>query len=624
MIDRKAATSIHLALAAVLLSVVIPSAGLLHAQDINILGIVQTKGTIKSVRPGEVIVTDGSGKNTPFAIQKKGVRGISLGGAQAVVNYPAKVLFGGSLSVDALEPGTLVRFTGKLNRLGRTQGEVTKVLVFYEKRYPPGLEVSSPPKKPGDYGVCLITGRVVGVRNDRLTVTIPQVEYVRRNRLVFKLAEDVAVELESDDYLRATPGDIVVSLRAARFSTGDVVINELNIKLAGKTERAPAAANPDLAKYKKFSDEPGQPRDLRSANFILHTDLSDRSAKILLDKLETMISLVSQYYGRRSKRVIECYVVRDLKKWPRETFPTIAAAKIAEPAGVTISRLLGKNVRSIVYACDDHGVAQHESVHAYCYQTFGSTGPVWYSEGMAEVGNYWKRGQLAVEIDPVLILYLRNAPPKHLLDIVAANQITGDSWQAYTWRWALCHLLAFNPNYSDRFKGLGLALMDNKPGVSFESVYGSVAQEVSFEYDQFIQHVDSGYRADLCAWQWNRKFVPAKGTRRTSRKVEAQRGWQASGLRVSNGMAYDYVTKGTWTISETSKVDADGADDGNGKLIGVVMKDFQLSEPFELGVKGSFVAPGDGDLYLRCRDQWHRMADNDGNILVYLSRSAED
>ncbi len=41
----------------------------------------------------------------------------------------------------------------------------------------------------------------------------------------------------------------------------------------------------------------------------------------MLDKLETMIELVSRYYRRPSRGLIECYVVRDIENFPAKTFP---------------------------------------------------------------------------------------------------------------------------------------------------------------------------------------------------------------------------------------------------------------------------------------------------------------
>jgi hypothetical protein len=52
------------------------------------------------------------------------------------------------------------------------------------------------------------------------------------------------------------------------------------------------------------------------------------------------------------------------------------------------------------------------------------------------------------------------------------------------------------------------------------------------------------------------------------------------------------------------------------------MSDYELSEPFELGQSGSFKAPADGKLYLRCRDRWSELGDNDGSVLVKMTNQA--
>ena len=45
-----------------------------------------------------------------------------------------------------------------------------------------------------------------------------------------------------------------------------------------------------------------------------------------------------------------------------------------------------------MYACEDHAIVQHEAFHAFCAQTFGGLGPVWYAEGMAEMGQLLAAG----------------------------------------------------------------------------------------------------------------------------------------------------------------------------------------------------------------------------------------
>ena len=59
-----------------------------------------------------------------------------------------------------------------------------------------------------------------------------------------------------------------------------------------------------------------RPRDVRSRNFVLHTDLNDKDAEELLERLETMLKLISSYWGQPNRKIIECYVVKDLKNWP--------------------------------------------------------------------------------------------------------------------------------------------------------------------------------------------------------------------------------------------------------------------------------------------------------------------
>jgi hypothetical protein len=216
----------------------------------------------------------------------------------------------------------------------------------------------------------------------------------------------------------------------------------------------------------------------------------------------------------------------------------------------------------------------------------------------------------------------RTEPKKMLLEIAVPGRVDAGTWQDYAWRWALCHLLANNPNYANRFKPLAIALMEQREGVSFEAVYGPVAKQISFEYDLFLQTLDNGYRADLCAWQWNEKFVPLQGQRRTQKKITAAFGWQASGVLLEKGESYDIAAVGNWKIAQDgSEYDADGDKDERGKLVGVILNDSQLSDPILIGKLKRFEAPSDGQLYLRCQDDWNKLADNEGELTVHFRLS---
>jgi hypothetical protein len=396
-------------------------------------------------------------------------------------------------------------------------------------------------------------------------------------------------------------------------------------KSAGESaeESTVEPARKNRKKKQKDDSSTDGPRDFASAHFLVHTDLADDEADELLDRLETMLTLISKYWGRPLSGGIEMFVVKDLEKWPRAALQENGRARIENGGGLTIglTRTNGATFvsKAVVYAVANRGTPQHEAVHAYCQQTFGSVGPVWYCEGMAEMGKYWRKDNTSVTAYPAVIRYLRESEPKSLSEIVDGQQTAGD-WRDYAWRWALCHLLASNTNYSPRFHALGVGLL-TRQDVSFEQTYGDMAREISFEYRQFLAHLEAGYRADLCSWDWKAKFKLVKTAQATTAKIDAGRGWQPSRLILMNAEEYEYSVMGSWTTSRNGvPVDADGNADGSGRLEGVLMTDedgdYQLGKPFDLGKFGSFTAPGDGSLYLRCREDWPKMADNRGSVSV--------
>lgn len=379
-------------------------------------------------------------------------------------------------------------------------------------------------------------------------------------------------------------------------------------------------------------DAPPEPHLYSSRNFQVMTDLPADQARELLDRLETMIKLVSSYYGRPNTRPIEMFVFDDFGHWKEDQLARLApegVAMVRGGGGLTITQRISSGnaflARSVVYAGSDHGTPQHEAVHAYCGHAFGRTGPVWYSEGMAEVGNYWRENDKSVNADPRIIEYLKSQDPR-ALDSIVNNPLeaTGDSWQNYAWRWALCHLLGFNENYTKRFKPLGLALL-NGQNADFWEVYGSQAQEIEFEYRLFLKDVEVGYRCDLASWDWKTRFRTLRPNRQVRATVRADRGWQASRLNVTSGTEYTCAATGKISLSK-EKAEDSSDDEGEAQdavLLGVIMQDYQLSDPFEIPLDGSFSPPIDGQLYLRCRDSWGSLGDNRGTLSVELGLASD-
>ena len=607
----------------------------LVAQRPSVQKTISGQGVIQTIHPGELVIRQADGIVQTFKIQDQDEDALSLDGGRFIFrNMKAKISVTGKLPVAMLQRGMHVRFQASMNRFGKSDQAIEELSLVATDQT---LKLTPEATHEGaEFVTCQIVGRVINNRRNRLLVAVPKSNLARRERAEFQLNPVATFDIESNNLNRVLPGDTVDSFSGVTLSNGEQIIREISIRLTGKRDKATATYTDELyQKFSHLSDEPGQPRQESSDHFTLYTDISERSAKVLLTKLETMYSLIAKYYGRRPRQSIECFVIRiepnpsrgrgqmpnrmvNRKYWLSQ-LPEVGVLKVEEGAGVTASVSNGRQTRSVVFACDKHGVVQHESVHAYCAQTFGTTGPVWYSEGMAEIGQYWRPGNLAVGVDPVVIDYLTHATqPKTMRDIVRAGQITGDSWKAYAWRWALCHLLSSNPNYQRRFKQLGMNIMYGNED-SFDTAFGAVADQISFEYDQFVRNFDNGYRVDLCAWDWKTRAQEPKPAKTIKTKVDAQRGWQATPLQLTAGQTYDVICQGTWqTGSDQEPCDADGGPNGQGSLIGVIMNNYQLSEPFQLGTKQQFVAATDGQLFLRCQEEWRSIADNKGTLSAYF------
>lgn len=410
-------------------------------------------------------------------------------------------------------------------------------------------------------------------------------------------------------------------------------------------------------------------REFTSKNFVVHTDLPEKETQEVLERLESTLGRISSYWGRRPKQKVVCYIADDLENWRDADFPHgFARALIGGVGGGAYCESSPgerSNLKVTVYASSRLGLVEHESVHAYCGQTFGATGADWYKEGMAEMAFHGRAGKMEVECDAKIIKYLRGSPRKSVHQITNAGRMNEDlsrslvrmlsaseagsqsqnnarlldwkrehgdsvrlSRESYHSCWALCHFLSHNPNYEKRFRQLGRGYLtpranDHQQIHLFPDLFGSMQAEIDFEYRFFLDRIDVGYRVDLCSWDWKGEFRTLDPGQSRSARIKAAFGYQPSGLRVVKDREYSFESSGTWQIADQgTELDADGNPQGLGRLEGVIMSGYTLTEPIELGRSGSFKAPVDGRLYLRCRDRWTEIGDNAGSLLVQFENQA--
>ena len=602
-------------------------------------------GVVRKIKPGQITIRDADGEERTYKIQNTDEDALSIGGRPIAIECEISVA--GVLPIHLLEFGMVMEFQGRVNRAGKSEGQITGQVNVLDVDSS-GWKLDYDEKPEGlDFVDCDIIGRVVYTRPKRgddssigsVMMGVPNTPLTRKGRVRFEVADDASFSMSDNSLNRVRRGDIVKSMSGIVLDTDDWVITSIDIELSPDREPAVRTFHDEMElRFSDESDEPAEPRALPSPNFLLYTDVSDRQAKVMLAKLELMYQMVTTYYGRKPQAgKIETYLVKDLESFQRSKYRVDhnrGIAKIQEGAGVTVTYTLSsggrESYKAVVYSCDNQRVCQHEAVHALCGQAFGDQGPIWYAEGMAEMGQYWEPGSLEVRVDPFVIEYLTSAEPKPLEEIIKLGQVTGDSWQAYSWRWALCHMMANSPNYSREFKYLGLAMMkgetinkrpDGDP-VTFESAFKDKYKQIKFEYDEFVKYFGNGYRADLCAWDWETEPAALEAEEFRKKTVVAKAGWQASGIRVKKGVEYEFMClpDGRWKIEPDSKeLTGDGRKDGVGALVATIYDDFEITDQFKLGhERGSFVAEQDGHLFLRCNDDWLELGDNEGELDVYF------
>lgn len=382
-----------------------------------------------------------------------------------------------------------------------------------------------------------------------------------------------------------------------------------------------------------------------SAHFVLYTDLDECDARDQLRRLDRLVASVSQYWGQRLRGKINCYLVDDLANWDGFEFSAANARfvlrKLRGGTDLKAPTCKGVAAQANIYATTDPGVAEHEAVHAYCFQTFGRGGPEWYREGMAQVFSRnamddasqlhdWPKTLACMretsfsaadvfgsqDVTPGLhrdIRAPRAGNDRRLQDLAAVRM-------RYARAWALCHLLSQHPDYQERFRALGRGTLSGS-NVSFEEAFAGCRAEIDFELAQFGQNYEAGYRVDRCRWKWGGKpqaLEPGKGR---LVRLRAGVGYQPTGIQLGPGETYGFESRGTWKLStDRPPCDADGNHDGTGRLVAVVFKDFELSHPVELGKSADYESQSTGSLYLRCQDAWNQLSDNRGTISIRIER----
>jgi hypothetical protein len=285
----------------------------------------------------------------------------------------------------------------------------------------------------------------------------------------------------------------------------------------------------------------------------------------------------------------------------------------------------------------------HESTHAFMYATFGTCGPTWYMEGLAELlaTHRLVDGQLTLNQFPangeevpnwgrikMVREAVRSGRPMTLDEILAYPPDAYLKNEAYGWSWAAAAFLDGHPAYRDRFRELTGELQENDFNRRFRARFAADWRELSIEWQVFIHELDFGYDLVRNAVKFHRGEPVEQGTI----AVAADRGWQSSGVHVEPGLDYKITAVGRYQLADRPKVwwcEPGGVTIRyhRGRPLGILlalvvpddMADVPWPQPVPVGAATTLSPEAAGTLYFRINDSPSELSDNAGSVEITVA-----
>jgi hypothetical protein len=290
----------------------------------------------------------------------------------------------------------------------------------------------------------------------------------------------------------------------------------------------------------------------------------------------------------------------------------------------------------------------HEGVHAFTLTVRSSNAPAWYSEGIAE---YLATHRLEAAADS--IRYVPTPMPDRASDVEQLGRIerlrelwsagrspgfgdvletSADRHQdisAYASSWAIVAFLAGHPASARAFAALERGPLDATLNDRLAAMPAYDPARAARDFDAFIDDLDYGYDFARSAIDWS----PGRTLGPSARiEVEADRGWQNSGLALEGGRSYDLEATGRCLLGTVGDARIESEADGisldwyRGRPLGRLLLAQWVEKPaaggrprFLIvggGAKARITAPGDGPLYCKVNDRPGSLADNAAALAV--------
>lgn len=294
----------------------------------------------------------------------------------------------------------------------------------------------------------------------------------------------------------------------------------------------------------------------------------------------------------------------------------------------------------------------HEGTHGFMLGRFGSCGPPWYMEATAELISMYRiddEGRITLNDMPRSseeapwwgrLLVLRKeydagrakTPDEimHLPDVVELED--------YTWCWALAYFLDRHPRYRQRFHEMPQRVAQRSFTDLFRKQYADDWDQLSEDWQVFLSEFDFGH--DVAACEVDYTAQPRQPGANALFEVQADHGWQNSGICVEAGEPYIIEAVGRYQIAEEPRP---WISEPNGVTIryyrghprGMLMAGLRsdalnereettgLAHPIPVGLRTAFTPETDGTLFFRINESSGELGDNEGKLTVRV-RPAEE
>lgn len=297
----------------------------------------------------------------------------------------------------------------------------------------------------------------------------------------------------------------------------------------------------------------------------------------------------------------------------------------------------------------------HEGVHALMLAHWRGYGPPWYAEGMAELlaTHSWTDGKLELPLFPRKreqfpgwgrIKMVRDAvtqPEAPSLEKLLAYPTSSFlENQAYGWAWALCAFLDGHPRWQEPFRTIVQHVRQRGFNDRLKTAVGEAWPDLVEEFSVFTWELEYGH--DLPRWAM--QFAPGEPLSNEGKtvRVQADRGWQSSTVRLQAGETYRLKARGRYQVAAGPppwQAEANGVSIRyyRGRPLGMLLaavraepmpappmeapsKHVGFLAPLAVGLDATITPQGTGTLYFKINDSPAELQDNQGALEVRVER----